>query len=695
MPLARSFDRRAGRSEPLVRRGAPWSALLVPLGIGLLAAALRLWAIDLAPFGYDEVDVLGRARSVINGAPTATGPLTSWGIPDPPGSVYLMAPPSLLPRPALAAAAWAALLNVAAVLLTWWLARRYFGPRVALAAALLYAVNPWAVYFSRRTWAEIIPLYTVVALWAALEVVCHRRSVWAAPFFVALALQVNTRILALVYAPAALLGLALFPRRWGWRWPLVGIALGTLISLPYLVYVAGHWSELAARLAEGNRGIDFDAQNSAPALLLWTAAGYGLLPANSRAAPWLDPLGWAGGLTLWVVAALLLGGLVMTARALMRRCQDAPALLLPALWLALPFLTLMAQSSSVYLHYLVALFPTAFLVMAFPLGALLGSRRSPLRLVGAATLILLCAVQLTTTGALYRVLAAYDPDETRAAPLELRQAAAALPREAADQLGTGERYGVELPLRFWLAVADATHTQAARLGLGDVLILAGATAPLTAERPAILDYLLRPRVEPRFLQADTLVFPLDRPALVLEAPDIDPADTLERFGPRLASIPIPSTNRVGRDYAHLTLVEGRPPEAWNTVPPFRNRAAFEGSIELLGFRVDRVIRTGDSLPVVTYWRLGPETTTAPVSVRLLDARGGSLTQAEPLGGSALTGTSGGRILVRRQELVLPAQAPVGDYQLEAIVVGQGGSLVPRTGGRGVSESLVTIRVSPR
>ena len=525
----------------------PRSALLVPLAIGLLAAALRLWAIDLAPFGYDEVDVLGRARAVVDGGLTATGPLTSWGIPDPPGSVYLMAPPSLLPRPALAAAAWAALLNVAAVLMTWWLARRFFGPRVALVAALLYAVNPWAVYFSRRTWAEIVPLYTVVAIWAALEVVCHRRSVWAVPFFVALALQVNTRILALVYAPAALLALALFPRRWGWRWPLVGVALGTLISLPYLVYVAGHWSELAARLAAGNRGIDFDAQNSAPALLLWTAAGYGLLPASSRAAPWLDPLGRAAGLTLWLVAGLLLGGLAMTLRAVMRRCRDAPALLLPGLWLGLPFLTLMAQSSSVYLHYLVALFPAVFLVMGFPLGALLGSRRTGLRLVGGATLILLCAVQLATTGALYRVLAAYDPDETRAAPLELRQAAAALPREAADQLGTGERYGVELPLRFWQAVADATRTQAARIGVSDILILAGATDPLTAERPAILDYLLRPRLEPRFLQADTLVFPVDRPALVLETPDIDPADTLERFGPRLASIPVPSTNRTGRD----------------------------------------------------------------------------------------------------------------------------------------------------
>src|SRR3712207_7231517 len=92
------------------------------------------------------------------------------------------------------------------------MARRFLGPRVALAAGVLFAVNPWAVYFSRRTWAEIVPLFTVLALWAMLAVICGHRRRWAALFFLALALQVQTRILALVYAPAALVTLALFPQ---------------------------------------------------------------------------------------------------------------------------------------------------------------------------------------------------------------------------------------------------------------------------------------------------------------------------------------------------------------------------------------------------------------------------------------------------------------------------------------------------
>ena len=144
-----------------------------------LAAALRLWQVDLAPLRYDDVDVLSRARDVREHGLTATGPLTSWGVPDPAGSVYLMLPAALRRRRPSAAVLWVGLLNVLAVALTYLLARRAFGPAVGLAAALLFAVNPWAIYFSRRSWAEIVPLFTVVALWAAHEVVVWRRARWA------------------------------------------------------------------------------------------------------------------------------------------------------------------------------------------------------------------------------------------------------------------------------------------------------------------------------------------------------------------------------------------------------------------------------------------------------------------------------------------------------------------------------------
>jgi hypothetical protein len=55
--------------------------------VTVLAAVPRLWSPDLAPLRYDDVDVLSRSRDVLERGLAVTGPLTSWGVPDPPGSV--------------------------------------------------------------------------------------------------------------------------------------------------------------------------------------------------------------------------------------------------------------------------------------------------------------------------------------------------------------------------------------------------------------------------------------------------------------------------------------------------------------------------------------------------------------------------------------------------------------------------------
>lgn len=661
-----------------------------------MAATLRLWSIDLAPFAYDEVDVLSRARTVLGGALTATGPMTSWGVPDPPLSVYLMLPPSLLPRPGLAAAVWAAVLNVAAVVLTYAVARRFFGPWVALTAALLYAVNPWAVYFSRRTWAELQPLLTVLALWAALEVVTRRRAVWAVAFFLMLALQVQTRLLAFVYAPAALLTVAIFPRRWGVRWPLAGIALGVLVSVPYALYVVTHWPELAARLSEGNRGVDLTSSNSAPTLLLWTAAGYGLLPATSKVAPWLDRLGQVGWATLGIVLALIVGGLGLIAWQAVRRQALWESSLILGFWLVLPFAALLAQSSSVYLHYMVAVFPVVFLVMALPLGVLLSSRRRPLPILGVAILVAVASVQLATTGILYRVLGAYDVASFEATPVELRQAAGGLGREAADQLGTGERYGVEVPIAFWLAVAERARLEAARAELDEIWIVAGATDPLTAERPAVLDYVLRPALRPHFVDTLTLVLPAGRQALFLEAPDVDPAENLERFGDRIGGVPIPSTGRTGRDDARFTLVPARSADNYAGLAGTRNSIGMTGGVQLLAFRVPKTVRENEDLLVVTYWRLRAESpqTLPVVTPRLVDQSGRLLAEADPLATQPPPSPPGERVMVVRQSIPLRGRL-AGEHILEAAVTTADGTPLRRADGRGDAALLGPIRVTAR
>ncbi len=677
-------------------KAVPSATWVAALFVALLAATLRLWAIELAPFGYDEVDVLGRVREVVGGELTATGPLTSWGIPDPPMSVYLMVPPALTDSPAAAAAAWAAVLNALAVMVTFFVTRRFFGLAVATAAGLLYASNPWAVYFSRRTWAEIVPLFTAVALWAVLEVVVRRRAFWAVAFFVALALQVQTRILAVVYAPAALLSLVLFPRRWGLRWPALGIVVGALISLPYAIWVLIHWSDISARLGEGNRGVALAGSGSLPTLVLWTAAGFGLLPAESKAAPWLDPLGQLSRALVALAALLLAFGAGLSIWAALKRRAGWEAGLVVAIWAILPAATLTAQTSSVYLHYLVALFPSAFMLMAMPIGLLLGGGRLAGSIVGCALLVAMCVPQLVTTATVYRLLSVYQPGGLASTAPELRQAVASIPREASEQLGTGERYGVEIPLAYWSALAARARAEAARAGVVDVAVIAGATDPLTAERPAILDYLLRPDFAPRFLPLDTLIFPARQPSLVVEAPDVDPAENIERFGERLAAFPIPTAARGGRDDARLTLIPARSADDWGGLAGTRRPTPLAGGVELLAFRTARNVRPGDDLVVVTYWRLLPDSALHPPDVRLrvVDDAGRPIAESQPSTAGPPPTLAGDRVMVKRQSIPVRTRV-TGDYRVEVLVYNANGTLLRRADGAGDGVILAAVRVGTR
>jgi 4-amino-4-deoxy-L-arabinose transferase-like glycosyltransferase len=670
----------------------------VPLAVvTALAAVLRLWRVDLAPLRYDDVDVLSRARDVLERGLTLTGPLTSWGVPDPPGSVYLMLPAALAPTPATAAVLWVGLLNVMAVVLTYLLAERFYGRQVAFVAGLLFAVNPWAVYFSRRSWAEIMPLFTVIALWAAYEVVVARRARWAVVFFVALAAQVQVRILALIFGPAALLTLVIWPWRWGIRWPVLGIALGTLLTIPYLVWVGLNWSEITTKLDEGNRGVAMVPQHGAAELVLWVGAGYGLLPASSDVATWLAPLGMAGQGALALVGLLLLAGCAMAAIGALRRAPGWERSLLPALWLLLPIGALVGQSSSVYLHYLVALFPAIFLVIALPIGWLLARTRLPLVVLGGVVVGLLTAYQLTTTAVLYRVMAAYELEEPPSTSPALRFAAVSIPREASDLLGTGERYGVEPPIRYWQAIADRAIAEARAAGASQVWILASETDPLTAEVPAILDYLLRPHVEPRFLPADTLIFRMLHPTVVVEMPGLDPIESLDRFGERRGSVPSPSlNNREGLTRARITVVPARGPQGWEALAPTRQVARYEGQVQLLGHRVERQTEAGDDLPVTTLWWLTSQSAARPVvSLRLVDANGLVVRSEEP-GRPMPTVGEGDWMIVRQDIFAVPSRTPPGQYTLEvALIDDPAGRPLRPVDPPGAAVPLTTVRVSAR
>ena len=154
----------------------------------LLAAALRLVALDSGWFGVDQARDIAWAERIASGAGhPAAGPLMRNRFHL--GALYyeFWAIPAHLANGPLAVYAFAALLGVAAVCLTWLLARRLAGPRAALAAAALLATSPVAVIDARIAWAPAaLPAWSAVLLVAATAFVrAPSRSRAAVLLFVA------------------------------------------------------------------------------------------------------------------------------------------------------------------------------------------------------------------------------------------------------------------------------------------------------------------------------------------------------------------------------------------------------------------------------------------------------------------------------------------------------------------------------
>lgn len=653
LPGVRLRGVQARQLLTVLDRVAPWLVVA-------LAAALRFALLDQAAFTFDDADALRRARAIAAGFPALTGGMTSWGISDPPLLVYLLALPARLPSPILSSYALMALLSTLVVAGTYLVTARFFGRRLALVAALLCAVNPWVVYFGRRVWVEVQPALTLLALWAALEVVVEGRSRFSAPFFLALSAGVQARLLAVSYAPAALVALALGGRRWLSSWSLLGIAAGGLLGVPYLLHVLDTRDQIAAALADGQRGLAAAPRLAALQLVWWFTAGVNLVPAGARLADWLDLLALLLGATSLTVAALLAAGLVGCVAICLRRPSVRSRYLLLLTWLILPFGVITWQRSAVYLHYFMILVPAVFIVLALPLNALLGAGRAGGGLALAA-LLLIIATHLVTWGVLQRTLALYTVDEQFEAPVGERRLLAALQRRASVALGTGEQYGIETPLRFWLAGAERVRQVVPRGA--DLLVLADGASPEAADLAARLDAVLGPDLTARFVTSGALVLPLERAAYLLVGPDIEPPFSVDRVGSPRAVIPLPTLARGARDGLRLSELPARDVAGWAGVlgaQMLRGAAADDGP---QAFLAPVRARPGEVLSVLTLWS-GPAADLRPALV-LVGAEGRPV-QERPTTLPAAVTLAGGELLVRRHQLVLPNQTRPGTYQLMAL-----------------------------
>lgn len=392
----------------LVRSINPALAERLALAAILLTAAyLRLAHLDQAQFRNDDIGLWELTRHLAQDPELlARGIASSFGIANGPMQAYLLLPAVPFRSP-IAPYLIVAGLNCAAVGLLWAFARVSFGPTVAVLAAGLFAVNPWAVIFSRRLWGDDLMAPFVVLLVGSLcSLARHGRRrdhIWP---FVWFGVVAQVYVPALAHLVTLLIGLALAHRRLRRPWLLAGSLIGLGLLAPYLRdEVLPHLDTLGRLTGADGSTPGWDASGLAYVFHLVSSEGYQAF-AHHLGAELDTATGWPRWLSAVVQGFLGLGLVAMIGVGVRRlrpagRAGFCPAAaapyLLPVVVVLLPALLLVWHGSKmlVQVYYLLIGYPFHFLLVAqgvVTLPRAAGYLTDRLRLTGIDRRIVLRAV---------------------------------------------------------------------------------------------------------------------------------------------------------------------------------------------------------------------------------------------------------------------------------------------------------------
>ncbi|HLF00996.1 MAG TPA: glycosyltransferase family 39 protein, partial [Anaerolineales bacterium] len=211
-------------------------------GILLLAALLRLGWPALTEFKADEARLLALALDMAEFKSFALrGIGASVGLPNFPMSVWLYSMPLFGWKHPYSATLFLGALNTLAVYVCYRLTRRYWGEAAALTAALMFAVSPWAVIYSRKIWAQnLLPLFVLAYVGAALAAFVDRKRWFLFLHFVALAVVIQIHLSGLAFIPLTLILLVIFREysRAAWKEIVLGLVAAGLTTVPFGIWVA-------------------------------------------------------------------------------------------------------------------------------------------------------------------------------------------------------------------------------------------------------------------------------------------------------------------------------------------------------------------------------------------------------------------------------------------------------------------------
>jgi len=627
--------------------------------IVLLAATLRLGHLDLIPFKAKQARALLRGLRIVDDLLLPlVGTKSAGGIAEPPGMSLIVAFPLLLGRDPRIVSAFLSLLNVAAVLGCYRLARRYYGLRPAVISATLFAVNPWAVFLSREiSSASVLAPLSVLFLYGLCVALLDRRPWGWVLTCGTLGLVLNVSLLSLPLVFVLALLMIVYHRRVCWPEALLGLAAGAIICIPYLYYEYGHgFGDIRALVsslhhASGWLGSAARAMQWAG----WAHSGCNLSSLAGVAKPRYllarPPLAWLDNLIACVLLASLVGVALLAIRAWSRwkERQDPAKYLILAVWLWVPLLVMPAILVAAAPHGMVILWPAGFLAMGLGLDWLMGAcQKQGARLRGWRALGQLGLL----VGALLVVARQAD-------------SVVYLQKFVAEHDTTG---GFGVPYRYWRATAEAVRREVVAVGTDQVWIVAQGSDATRDEQPLVLDYLLQPEAKTVFLghgSSEALLLPAAQPGVYLlmrESPLV--GRTIEDLGGEDRGLVVFPGDERG---ARVKVVASRPPEEILGLIETRTFQVLDSGLCLLGYDLPSEAKAGQTLHFASYWTfldLPPQEASLRHSLfNHLHASSGPLV-AQCYGfGLHERYWNPGLVLVQWFDMPLPANLPEGDYTL--------------------------------
>jgi 4-amino-4-deoxy-L-arabinose transferase-like glycosyltransferase len=310
-------------------------------------------------FKSDERTFHELALEQASGKMQLAGMMSSVAIHNPPMAVYLYAIPGIFTKNPVAFARFTALLDTAAILLAYFLARQWMSKAAALAAALLFAASPWAVLQSRKIWQpDLLPIFSATCLLCA--VLWIRKGRWWQLAVAAAALSVASQ---LHYSGLTLVPCAAVVAWLGWRkdalrqWA-VAAAVFAVLWVPFAVFLAREGGKEMARESVGTMS-EYGYRVEFVRSVLWQArlmgkGGFDIVLGRSAG----DPLirAWQPQWLTVAVGVLLAGGLATTLARVRRR----PDAVLLVLWVALP--TVLLPFHLAFFHYFIISWPATFVM---------------------------------------------------------------------------------------------------------------------------------------------------------------------------------------------------------------------------------------------------------------------------------------------------------------------------------------------